>query len=123
MSAERGQKIMTSQSYEIRNAIVEGDSVALKVYWTGSLAVPFESIPAGGQMRAYFAMFLTFREARLFRSEIMIASSPSSFGDRSDQQHAPANWSSASSENPWRKLTPFANGDKDLSLGRLATII
>jgi len=79
MSAEREQKIMTSQSYEIRDAIVEGDSVALEVYWTGSLAVAFENIPAGGQVRVHFAMFLTFGMARLFRSGIMVALSPSSF--------------------------------------------
>ena len=79
MSAEREQKIMTSQSYEIRNAIVEGDSVALEVYRTGSLAVAFENIPAGGQVRVHFAMLLTFGTARLFRSGIMVALSPSSF--------------------------------------------
>ena len=79
MSAERDQKIMASPSYEIRNAIVEGDSVALEVYWTGSLAVAFENIPAGGQVRVHFAMFLTFGMARLFRSGIMVALSPSSF--------------------------------------------
>jgi len=66
-AGERGRKVMTAQRYEVLNAIESGDQVALEIQWTGTLAVPFESIPAGGQMRARFAVFLEFREGKIVR--------------------------------------------------------
>jgi ketosteroid isomerase-like protein len=65
IAAERGKKAMSSQTYEIRNALASGDQVALEVDWTGTLAIPFQSIPAGGQMRAHFATFLQFKEGKI----------------------------------------------------------
>src|SRR5215469_361390 len=59
-ASDRGKKLMVSQSYEVRNALAEGDQVAMEIDWTGVLALPFETIPAGGEMRAHFAMFLRF---------------------------------------------------------------
>jgi ketosteroid isomerase-like protein len=66
-AGERGRKVMTAQRYEILNAVVNGDHVALEVQWTGTLAVPYESIPAGGAMRAHFAVFLEFRDGKIVR--------------------------------------------------------
>jgi ketosteroid isomerase-like protein len=63
--AERGRKIMARQKYLITDELVEGDRVALEVEWTGTLALPFGGLPAGGQMKAYFAMFLEFREGKI----------------------------------------------------------
>ena len=64
-AAERGRKVLTSQTYEIRSAVADGDHVALEVLWTGVLAVQVGSIPAGGKMRAHFAMFLDFRDGKI----------------------------------------------------------
>lgn len=64
-SAERGKKVMTSQQYAVKNAFASGDHVAAEVDWTGTLAIPFQSIPAGGQMRAHFAMFLQFKNGKI----------------------------------------------------------
>ncbi len=64
-SAERGKQLMTRQTYEVRNSVVSGNHVALEISWVGILAVPFETIPAGGEMRAYFAMFLEFRNGKI----------------------------------------------------------
>jgi ketosteroid isomerase-like protein len=66
-AAERGKKVMSRQKYKIKQAIAEGDRVALEVAWVGTLAVPFGSIPAGGQMKAFFAVFLEFREGKIIR--------------------------------------------------------
>lgn len=60
--AERGKKVMPRQMYKIKQEIADNDRVALEVEWVGTLAVPFGSIPAGGQMKAFFAVFLEFRE-------------------------------------------------------------
>jgi ketosteroid isomerase-like protein len=64
-AAERGKKVMTSQKYEIRNELASGDKVALEIGWTGTLAVPFQTIPKGGQMRAHFAAFLGFKAGKI----------------------------------------------------------
>jgi ketosteroid isomerase-like protein len=65
--AERGRKVMTAQRFEVVNAIASGEQVAVEAIWTGTLAVPIGSIPAGGQMRARFAIFLTYRDGKIVR--------------------------------------------------------
>ena len=66
-AAARGAKVMRSQRLEFLNAVASGDQVAVEALWTGTLAVPFGSIPEGGEMRARFAIFLTFRDGRIVR--------------------------------------------------------
>ena len=66
-AAVRGSKVMTAQRYEVLNAMASGDQVAVEANWIGTLAVPFGSIPAGGEMRARFAIFLTFRDGKIVR--------------------------------------------------------
>jgi ketosteroid isomerase-like protein len=62
---ERGKKVMSQQRYEIKNALTTENFVALEVLWTGTLAIPFGSLPAGGQMRAHFAVFLELRDGKI----------------------------------------------------------
>jgi ketosteroid isomerase-like protein len=66
-AAERGGKVMTAQRFEVVNAIASGEQVAVEAIWTGTLAVPLGSIPAGGQMRARFAIFLAYRDGKIVR--------------------------------------------------------
>ncbi|HEY0016455.1 MAG TPA: nuclear transport factor 2 family protein [Longimicrobium sp.] len=63
--AERGQKVMQAQRYEVLSAMAGGERVALEVQWTGTVAIPLGSLPAGGQMRARFGVFLDFRDGRI----------------------------------------------------------
>lgn len=64
-AAGRGNKVMTAQSYTLLNAVSSGNQVAVEVQWTGTLAVPFQSIPEGGTMRARFAFFLEIRDGKI----------------------------------------------------------
>jgi ketosteroid isomerase-like protein len=64
-AAERGQRVLSEQRFEIRSAISTGDRVILEVLWVGTLAIPFGTIPAGGEMRAHSAMFLEFRDGKI----------------------------------------------------------
>ena len=66
-AAERGRKVMTAQHFEVLNAIASGDQVAVEALWIGTLSVPLGNIPAGGQMRARFAIFLTYRDGKIVR--------------------------------------------------------
>jgi len=63
--AVRGQKVMRRQQYQLVSAVESGDVVALEVEWIGTLAVPLGSLPAGGDMRARFAVFLEYRGDRI----------------------------------------------------------
>ncbi|HEY4930437.1 MAG TPA: nuclear transport factor 2 family protein [Terriglobales bacterium] len=62
---DRGKQIMAKQTYEVRSAMADGDRVVIEATWEGTLAVPLETLPAGGKMRAHFAMFLEFRDGRI----------------------------------------------------------
>jgi ketosteroid isomerase-like protein len=63
--AKRGQQIMASQKYDVSSAIESDDLVILEVLWTGTLKVPIGSLPAGGEMRAWSAMFMKFRDGKI----------------------------------------------------------
>jgi ketosteroid isomerase-like protein len=65
MGAERGQKVVSSQHYEIQREMESGNRVALEVIWTGTLAVPMATLAAGAEMRAHFAVFLDFRDGQI----------------------------------------------------------
>jgi ketosteroid isomerase-like protein len=41
--------------------------MAIEVQWTGTLAVALGTLPAGGEMRARFAMFLELRDGKIAR--------------------------------------------------------
>jgi ketosteroid isomerase-like protein len=62
---EKGRKLLSSQTYQIKNEIVNGNSIALEVLWTGWLAVPLGTLAAGSKMRAHCAMFLEFADGRI----------------------------------------------------------
>jgi ketosteroid isomerase-like protein len=64
-AADRGKKAMSSQRYEITKELASGDRVALEIVWTGTLAVPFQSKPAGAAMRAHFAAFLQSKDGKI----------------------------------------------------------
>lgn len=65
--AERGKKLMAGQRFEILGSVAQGDTVALETLWTGTLAVPVGSLPAGGEMKARFAVFFELRDGKIAR--------------------------------------------------------
>jgi ketosteroid isomerase-like protein len=62
---EKGRKLLSSQTYEIRGVVSDGDRLSVGVLWTGNLAVPLGSLAAGSQMRAYWAMFFQFKDGKI----------------------------------------------------------
>jgi SnoaL-like domain len=67
-AAARGRGVLRGQRYAVRTALVRGSRVSLETLWVGELAVPIGSLPAGGEMRAHFAMFLEF-DGQLIRAQ------------------------------------------------------
>ena len=66
-AARNGRRILRAQKFEIMNAIVDGDRVALEVFWSGLLAAPVDTLPADAQMRAHFSMWLQFKDGKIAR--------------------------------------------------------
>ena len=67
---QKGQQLLQSQTYAVQRIIEAGDEVAVELEWIGILAIPVMNLPAGSEMKAFVAMFLTFREGKIIRSEI-----------------------------------------------------
>jgi len=65
--AVRGQQILAHQRYEVHAAYADGPAVILEVLWVGTLAVNVATIPAGGDMRAHFAVVLEMADGRIVR--------------------------------------------------------
>jgi ketosteroid isomerase-like protein len=64
-AAARGQGVMACQHYEILNLVEAGDCVAVEFRWSGTLATPVGSLPAGGEIGGRFATFLKIRDGRI----------------------------------------------------------
>ncbi|HYM79770.1 MAG TPA: nuclear transport factor 2 family protein [Candidatus Dormibacteraeota bacterium] len=62
---ERGRKLLSHQTYEIKNALVNDNAVAVEVFWTGTLALTFGNLSAGAKMRAHSAMFFEFKDGKI----------------------------------------------------------
>ena len=65
-AANRGNKTMTRQKYMKSRMNSSGDTAALEIVWTGTLDLPFQSKPAGAEMRTHFAAFLQFMDGKIF---------------------------------------------------------
>jgi len=63
--SEQGRKLLRSQRYELRSEIAQGNRAAVEAIWTGVLALPLGSLPAGASMKAHFAMFFAFKDGRI----------------------------------------------------------
>ena len=65
---ERGKTLMRSQEFTVLRSLAEGETVALEVRWSGTLAVALgPTLPAGHTMRAFFSIWLEFRDGLIVR--------------------------------------------------------
>ena len=62
---QKGQQLLRSQTYAVQRIVEAGDEVAVELEWTGVLAIPVMNLPAGSEMKAFVAMFLTFRDGKI----------------------------------------------------------
>lgn len=66
-ASRKGRNLLENQRYVVKNALVEGDRVALEVSWSARLLVPLGSLAAGDWMTAESGMFFWLRDGRVFR--------------------------------------------------------
>jgi ketosteroid isomerase-like protein len=64
-AAKRGKKTLRAQKFDLMNSIVDGDNVALEVFWSGLLAQPVDTLPADTEMRAHISIWLEFRDGKI----------------------------------------------------------
>lgn len=62
---EQGRQILKSQTYRVQRIVEAGNELAIELEWTGVLAVPVLGLAAGSEMKAYVAMFLSFRDGKI----------------------------------------------------------
>lgn len=62
---EKGRKLLSSQTYEIKSSVAAGDGLSVEVLWTGTLALAFGTLAEGSQMRAHSAMFFRFEDGKI----------------------------------------------------------
>lgn len=62
---ERGRSLLSSQTYEVLDALEDGDRAALRMAWTGTLREPLGQLPAGYAMRAHVGFFTRVRDGKL----------------------------------------------------------
>ncbi len=61
-----GKQILKSQTYDVKRIVESGDEVAIEVEWTKDAEpLPVMNLPAGSVMKAFVAMFLTFRDGKI----------------------------------------------------------
>jgi ketosteroid isomerase-like protein len=65
--AERGRKLLRTQSYDVQGGFAEGARVVLEVAWTGVLAVGFGKLAPGDVLSARCAMIFELRDGKIFR--------------------------------------------------------
>ena len=53
------------QTYTVQRIVEAGDEIAVELEWVGTLAIPVMNLPAGSEMKAFVAMFLTFRDGKI----------------------------------------------------------
>jgi ketosteroid isomerase-like protein len=68
-SVEVGRQLLRDQRFEVVDHVVEGDRVASRVVWTGTLAIEAPPFAAGARLRADSSMHFTFRGGRILRQE------------------------------------------------------
>ena len=62
---EAGKKSVAMERYEIVTLVEQGDAVAVEAIWTATLNVALGTLAAGATMRAYLAMFFTWRDGKI----------------------------------------------------------
>jgi ketosteroid isomerase-like protein len=61
----RGKQLLREEHYDLIEAIGSGDRVALRVKWTGVLAVPVGALQPRDEMVCESGIFLKFEEGRI----------------------------------------------------------
>lgn len=63
----RGREVVTDERYEILDAVVMGDRIAVELRWTARMRIPVGALKAGDAMEARCGVFFTIRDGHIAR--------------------------------------------------------
>lgn len=61
----KGREYLPEQTYVLRHAMANEDTVALEISWTGEVVKSIGTFPAGSRLSAQLAIFLRFRDGKV----------------------------------------------------------
>jgi ketosteroid isomerase-like protein len=61
----KGRSVTSQQRFTLRNALVDGNRVAVELVWTARLTVPLGKLQAGDEMRASCGVFFHIEAGRI----------------------------------------------------------
>lgn len=64
---EAGAKVLHWQRFEIDDALVAGERLALQMTWTAKVRVPLLGKEADAEHQARFGVFITLRDGQIYR--------------------------------------------------------
>jgi len=64
-SFAKGREYLPEQTYTLRHAVADGDTVALELSWAGKVAQAIGPFAAGSRLSARLAIFLRFRAGKI----------------------------------------------------------
>jgi ketosteroid isomerase-like protein len=59
---EAGKRLLSAQTFDVHETIVQGDRVAVHATWRGTIAQAAGPLPAGAELAAHVAAVLTVRD-------------------------------------------------------------
>jgi ketosteroid isomerase-like protein len=65
--SRKGRSVVEQQRYAVRNALVDGDRVAVELVWTARLKVPLGKLKVGDEMRASCGVFFRIEDGRILQ--------------------------------------------------------
>lgn len=65
--AARAKKLMSEQTYKIKNTIANGDMMLAEVKWTGKLVSALGGLREGDKMKAHFAIVIELKDDLIWR--------------------------------------------------------
>jgi ketosteroid isomerase-like protein len=68
-AGERGKALLSSERYEIRSMIVDGDRAAIQIEWSGTLAIAAGAWKVGDVMRAKICSIIELHDGKVWRQE------------------------------------------------------
>jgi hypothetical protein len=63
--SRKGRTVIQNQRFDVNNALVEGERVAVELTWTGQLRVPLGKLTPGDVMTAHCGVFFRIVDGRI----------------------------------------------------------
>lgn len=64
-----GKALLSEQTFEVHEVLVDGDRAAVRATWTGTVGVDNPRIPIGTRMVAHVGAFVEVKDGRILRHE------------------------------------------------------